>query len=163
MRPRVNTEKRINQYSLGTVSGSTTVSRNIVTAVAVQDINTIPEVANGTIVSAVYLEIWWMTGSAQPGFGNLILEKTSSGASSITHADALVLNAYPNKKNIFYTTQGLIGDSNTNPVPIVRQWFKIPKSKQRFGLGDQLSVSITNIDPTSDIEFCGLAIFKAQN
>ncbi len=162
MRPIVNTEKRIQQYSLSTVSTGTTVNRTIASAVALNDVNTATEVPPGTRISAVYVEIWVQSEGAQPTFGNLIVEKLPSDLPAIDNASALAMNDYANKKNIFYTTQGLIGDANSNPIPVIRQWIKIPKSKQRMGLGDKLSLSITCIDVVTDIEFCGLAIFKAQ-
>ncbi len=163
MRPIVNTEKRIQQYSLSQALPAETIARVIASAVAISDVSTPTEVPPGTRVSAVFVELWVQSSGQQPVFGNMIIEKVPSGLSSISNTEAQSMNSYPNKKNIFYTTQGLIGDANANPIPIIRQWIKIPKSKQRMGLGDRLVMSVTNLDPSGDnIEFCGLAIWKAQ-
>jgi len=59
-----------------------------------------------------------------------------------------------------YTTQGLTSEQNANAVPIIRQWFKIPKGKQRFGLGDQMVLNISAAQ--EGVENCGMFIFKEQ-
>ncbi len=55
-------------------------------------------------------------------------------------------------------TQGVFGDKFTNSVALVRQWFKIPKGKQRFGLGDQLFVTAQSTG--QDFQLCGFATYK---
>ncbi len=79
----------------------------------------------------------------------------------MTTASMAALHDYANKKNILFTAQGLLTPTDGGQVPVVRGWYKIPKGKQRFGLTDQLFVSIRNNNATSiDINFCGLAIYK---
>ena len=80
-------------------------------------------------------------------------------APNATLSDITSMNSYANKKNILYTTQGVLGDTNSNPIPAMRGWFKIPKGKQRFGLGDKLNLNITSL--TADgMENCGIFIYK---
>ncbi len=107
------------------------------------------------------MELWVMAAGAQPGATTVIVEKLPGPATNISAGDMANLHDYNNKKNIFYTTQGLVGDSNTNPAPLIRQWIKIPKGKQRFGLNDRLNFTILGL--VDDIEYCGLSIFKAYN
>ncbi len=102
--------------------------------------------------------MWLLAGSQQPGSFQLTLEKISSNAPDMTHNDSTLLHDYGNKKNILYTTQGLVGDANTNPSPLLRQWFKIPKGKQRFGLGDKLNLNLSSF--AENITSCGVIIYK---
>lgn len=79
---------------------------------------------------------------------------------AMTFTNSATLDSYSNKKNVLYTTQGLTPDANGNPIPFVRQWFKIPKGKQRFGLTDSLVLNISaNVE---DVTHCGLMIYKEQ-
>ncbi len=141
-----------------------------VTAAAIKEIvianaETLPVVANandiraGAVVKAVWCEMWISGDSdtAQSTF-NITVEKTSGAPTPMTFAQSVALTAYPNKKNILYTTQGLIGANESNAVPILRQWIAIPKGKQRFGLGDQLIMNIASI--TGATRGCGIFIFK---
>ena len=107
--------------------------------------------------------MWYLGSSAQPVFHVSTVEKLTSGASEMTSVQASLLNEYPNKKNIFQTSQGLIGDANTNPIPVFREWIKIPKGKQRMGLGDKLVLNIAaRGEAANDIEVCGFYIYKEQ-
>ncbi len=70
------------------------------------------------------------------------------------------LGTFDNKKNILYTTQGLApNDGVGQPVAVIRQWFKIPKSKQRFGLGDKIRLAIASRGD-GVITYCGFATYK---
>ncbi len=117
------------------------------------------DVPVGAVVKAVYVELWTNTSSAQVGSQQALVAKfpANSGITFANHGD---LNSYENKKNIFYTTQGLSGDSNSNPTPIIRQWIKIPKGKQRIGLGDKIQLSVASF--LEDLSLCGLIIYKVQ-
>ncbi len=158
MRPKVHTEKHIVQHSVTNVSfGSTT---NLVIVDAQAEPTGITQVREGAIVSAVYIELWIAGTDAQPSSVSVNLEKKLSADPPMSNAQAITLNNYPNKKNVFYITQGLVGDSNSNPIPFVRQWFKVPKGKQNFGLLDRLILNITGL--TNDIDFCGVFIYKEQ-
>ena len=88
-------------------------------------------------------------------------EKISSGGPLMTQPDTVTLNDYPNKKNILKTSQGVIGDANTNTTPVFREWIAIPKGKQRMGLGDRLMLNVSCLaEAANDLEICGMFIYK---
>ncbi len=79
---------------------------------------------------------------------------------AMTFTNSATLDSYTNKKNLLYITQGVSPDANGNPVPVLRQWFKIPKGKQRFGLADALILNLSaNVE---DMTHCGVFIYKEQ-
>ncbi len=77
----------------------------------------------------------------------------------MTLAQSQNLGAYPNKKNILYTTQGILADANDGgpTIPLIRGWIKIPKGKQRMGLDDRIVVNITAVGA---LRLCGISTFK---
>ncbi len=159
VKPTVNSEKHIIQHSLQTVTGQTI--SNILVLNVNNALGSGTAVRVGAIVKAVFVEIWVMGSSSQPVVQTLTVEKVPSNAPNLTQVQGQDLNEYPNKKNILYTTQGLVGDANSNPIPVVRQWIKIPKSKQRMGSGDSLFINVSAIgEVDQDLEICGLSIFK---
>ncbi len=117
------------------------------------------EVAEGSIIKAVFIEMW-LQNSANDGHSVMTLEKTQSGSVGPAFANMADLDSYLNKKNIFFTHEGLTSNDGVgNPIPVMNSWFKIPKSKQRFGLGDGLRLSISN--PSSNtLNRCGKTIYK---
>ena len=161
MRPVINSEKRIVQVTLATAGVGVVAVANIVNAQQDPSASSPAAVRAGTIVKAVYAEIWLIGASSQPPTATAMILKTPAGASAPDATEMTDLNGYTNKKNILEMHQGLVGDANTNPVPFFRGWIKIPKGKQRFGLGDQLRFVIKSI--TEDTNFCGVFIFKAYN
>ncbi len=131
----------------------------LVTSVAVADKNTPTEIEEGAIVKAVFVELW-VIGSTSNQFFTIIVVKDPSGLGGISFAGMTDLNSHTNKKNILYTTQGLASnDGIAQPIAILRQWIKIPKSKQRFGLGDKLRLVIASRGD-ANIVYCGFATFK---
>ncbi len=161
VRPVINSEKKIGQYSVTTVMSGIVSTTNIVSAVA-SPTGAAASVAVGSIVKAVFVELWFNTSANQPGSLVAILEKLPGSSTNVTAVDMAALNDYTNKKNVLYTTQGFVGDANANPTPFFRGWFKIPKGKQRFGLNDRLQFSVF-ANSSEDLEFCGLTIFKVYN
>ncbi len=132
----------------------------IVDAVAQNVVSAVQDVVEGSLVKAVFLE-YWVKSTASAGTDTkfqLSLEKTSSGAASIAFAAMNTLMGYENKKNILFFSQGVLGDLTTGSIPVVRGWFKIPKGKQRMGLGDTITVSISATG--ADIDTCGFATYK---
>ncbi len=117
-------------------------------------------VKEGSIIKAIYIEFWLASNEASGSESQFVLtvEKKRDLEPDMTNAQALALNAYPNKKNILYTTQGII-NSNTGSgaVPVIRQYILIPKGKQRFGLDDQLLV---NIAAVGSLQACGITTYK---
>ena len=118
------------------------------------------EIDAGTIIKAVYVELWISSQANNVGQMNAIVSKATQNA-GISFANMQNLHSAPFKRNIFYTTQGLTPDSNANPTPFIRQWIKIPKGKQRFGVGDTLVLTVGNLNPTTDIDMCGFMLYKA--
>ncbi len=145
-----------------TRSQVSTVARNledIVLSVESTVANQVDEISEGAIVKAVYIELW-ILDSANDGSFVITVTKYPGTAPGMTFAESNSLGTYENKKNILYTTQGLSANNGVgNPVPIIRQWIKIPRSKQRFGLGDRLRICIAN-NGLNNLEYCGFATYK---
>ncbi len=117
------------------------------------------QVVEGSVIKAVYVEMWLLAGSQQPGSITVTLEKLIGSSTTMTFLESSQLFTYSNKKNILYCTQGITPDANGNPIPFLRGWFKIPKGKQRFGLNDRLLLNISaNVE---DCTFCGQFVYKA--
>ena len=161
VRPVINSEKRIVQIPIATVVMGSTANVNIVRVEQTVSSTNPTHVSAGTVCKAVYLELWVVGSANVTSSVAIIAYKLVSEAASPDAADMVALNAWGNKKNIFETHQGVIGDQNTNPVPFWRGWIKIPKGKQRFGLGDTFKITIAPF--SGDVQFCGVAIFKAYN
>ncbi len=118
------------------------------------------EVLEGSVVKAIFSE-YWFKSDAVAGTGTkfqLVFEKVPSGANGINFTQMNNLSSYPNKKNILYYTQGVVGDLTTNSIPMIRNWFKIPKGKQRMGIGDQIIVSVSTTGAAADV--CGFSTYK---
>ncbi len=159
MKAPIHSTKHYVQISLSTVTTGATLATDLVLGVNVSDKNTTLEVEEGALVKAVYLEIWAI-GSSSNQFFTAILAKFPSGQNAASVAEMAALGDWENKKNILYTTQGLASnDGIAAPIPIIRQWFKIPKGKQRFGLLDRLRFQIASRG-SADIIICGFATYK---
>ncbi len=160
MRPVLNSRKHIIQKSLTVVEEQTANSTVIVNAIQAQATNP-QHVVVGAVVKAVFLEYWLLGESAQPCTATWIIEKIPASAGAVDQTEMQDLQDYVNKKNVLKMGQGIIGDSNSNPIPIIREWVKIPKGKQRFGLGDTLQFTVSCIGSTDNgLEICGFALYK---
>ncbi len=158
MQPVINTEKHLIQNSFFTVASGAISAVTISSAVAAPSAR--QEVREGAKISAVYLEYWVTTDDATIGTTIVTFEKIPANAPAMTTANSALLNDYPNKKNVFYTHMGLTGNNVTYPMSVVKGWFKIPKSKQRQGLGDKLVVNFHG--QSNGINVCGIGIYKEQ-
>ncbi len=159
MRPVIKTTKHYNQFSPTTIASGALSNFDVLEAVAVPDISTAIEVEEGSLVKAVFLEVWLASDDSLKTSFQVMLEKVPAGATAITFTQANSLGSYPNKKNVLYVTRGLApGDGFGNPAPILRQWFKIPKGKQRMGLGDKVTMSISAI--ANGVQWCGFMTYK---
>ncbi len=162
MRPRVSTVKHIVQYALTTVPVTTVNVMEVVDAVSKsQTRSTTSEVDEGAIISACMIEVWLSNAGSGSGQFTMIIVKLPSGVSEPSTSEMLNLQGYDNKKNILFTTQGVIKDGVVQSVPISRGWYKIPRGKQRFGLGDKLVVALSTVGEA--IDRCGVAVYKEQN
>jgi len=114
------------------------------------------DVRVGAVIKAVFIEIWAASATANltiiSAFGKL-----PTGSAAPTFAEMLTLSAYAGKKNLLETHQGL-APSSGNVVPMYRHWIKIPKGKQRMGLGDVIGVTIAAVGATMTV--CGIFVFK---
>ncbi len=161
MKPVIKTKKHIFQISQSTVSQAAVV--NTIFLEAEEGTGTTPRVVEeGAIVKACYVEFWISQDSASVvGSYTCILAKIPGIGIVPTAADLAALHDWDNKKNIFFTAQGLLTPNDGGQVPILRGWYKIPKGKQRFGLNDRMVVSLRNNNATAiDQNFCGVCIFK---
>ncbi len=160
VRAVINSAKRVAQYPLATVTGNMFAANTIAVVRQSPDLSVATQVAVGTVIKAVYVELWINAGGMNIGSVVTTVEK-SIAESVMTFGDSTNINGYVNKKNIFEIHQGSTAEQNANPVPFFRGWIKIPKGKQRFGLGDSLLLNISAL--ADDVQFCGVAIFKAYN
>ncbi len=132
----------------------------IVESVAVAAKNAPKEVEEGSTVKAIYFEHWLKAGEAS-NLGSFVaaIYKVPGGGATFTFAQMAALNDVANKKNILYTTQGLMNINSGSATNFIKGWVKIPKSKQRFGLGDLLVLTISAA-ATIDLDHCGFATYK---
>ncbi len=161
MKAPIQSRKHIFQISQATVGQAAVVVTTI--ASAIEGARSQPQhIAEGAIVKACYLEFWVSQDSASiVGSYTLTIEKVPGAGTLPNTGDLAALHDYDNKKNILFTAQGLLTPNDGGQVPVVRGWYKIPKGKQRFGLGDLFVITIRNNNATAiDINFCGLAIYK---
>ncbi len=158
MRAPIVAQKHYVQISRSTVA---TVSANVevmVQGVQSTTADTVLEVAEGSVVKAVFVELW-IENSANAGSFGVGLEKVQQ-LGTPTFVNYSALGTYINKRNILYYTQGLPpNDGVGQPVPIIRQWFKIPKGKQRFALGDRLVIVVVNFGADT-LSYCGFVTYK---
>ncbi len=161
MRAVVKSKKHIVQVSQGTVSQAAVVSTKLIESQEATS-STPSAVEEGAIVKACYVEFWVSQDSSSVvGSYTIALVKNPSGLTGPTTTNMAALHDWDNKKNILFTAQGLLTPNDGGQVPVLRGWYKIPKGKQRFGLGDELKLTIRNNNATAiDINFCGLAIYK---
>ncbi len=159
MRPVVNTEKHIVQETFSTTAVGVIDPISVLNTVAVPTSSAL-EVREGAKVSAIYCEFWLTTDDATQGSFVVTIEKKPAGVANMTAAQSANLNAYPNKKNIFFTKMGLVGNSTQMPVNVIAGWIKIPKGKQRFSLGDSIRFNL--LAQSNGTNHCGFFIFKEQ-
>lgn len=159
MKPQIHSEKHVQQYTVTTVGLGAIGQANPVLTVASADADAVNEVVYGTTVKAIYLELWVTSDDAAQGSAVISVEKRTGSSTAMTYAQSIALNSYPNKKNVFFVTQGLTPTNVGTPTPFFRGWIKIPKGKQRFALGDSLTINLSGI--SNGINYCGLCIYKA--
>ncbi len=161
MRPVIKSKKHVNQISQGTIAQSAVVITGIIEAL--EATSTSPSVVEeGAIVKAIYFEYWLGNASSTVvGSYTTIVVKLAGGFNQPDAADVAALHDYTNKKNILFTSQALVPPTDGGQIQVLKQWIKIPKGKQRFGLGDKIQIVTRNNNSTSvAINFCGLAIYK---
>ncbi len=159
VRPVVHSVKHYVQLPINQIGFGTRENNIIVNALERSAVNAAFEVAEGSILKAVYFEMWLQN---EGNLGEFIatITKDPEGSTGPTFAEMASLFTFTNKKNVLWSSQGLTSnDGVSGPVNIIRGWVKIPKSKQRFGLGDRINLNIANVS-ASDLVRCGLTIYK---
>ncbi len=159
MRAPIHSVKHYVQTSLTTVAASAIDTTVLVEGVQVASINAVHEVLEGATVKAIYIELW-VLGTSASATVIVTLAKFPSGQTPFSTTEMAALGNANNKKNILFTAQGLASnDGIGNPIPIMRGWYKIPRGKQRFGLGDTLELQVFAQQAVS-LEICGMATYK---
>ncbi len=161
MRAPIHSRKHYVQLSQGNIAQAAILNTTLV--VGIEGASATPsQVSEGALVKAIWLELWVNQDSATVvGSFTAAIVKLPGGVNALTVADMAALHDYNNKKNIFYTTQGLSPPTDSAMFMAFKGWIKIPKGKQRMGLGDAIQLSIFNSNLTAiDINFCGIVIFK---
>ncbi len=132
----------------------------LIQGVAQTGVVNVQDVVEGALVKAIFIEYWVKSfaGAGTDVKFQVCLEKVPAGATSVTFAQMNTMMAYPNKKNVFFFGQGVLGDNSTQAVPVIRQWFKLPKGKQRFGLDDVLMLTLSAT--SAALQNCGFATYK---
>ncbi len=120
------------------------------------------DVSEGSLVKAIHLDYWVLSNGATATNTQFVsvLEKVPSNQAAITAAQIVNLGAYPNKKNILNSFQGNMGAAvdGQSVIPFMQGWFKIPKGKQRQGLGDRIVLSMAAVG--QEVAVCGLSTYK---
>ncbi len=160
MRPVISSVKHYVQISLSTVSASTALTTTLIQGVELGNVSagSSTEVPAGASIKAIFVEIWIRSTELTPGTVLVSLVKTPTNQ-GMTFTESVALHTYDNKKNVLYHTQGLTNENSTGAIPFMRGWFKIPKGKQRFGLGDKLILQIAS-QAAIDNVICGFATYK---
>ncbi len=159
MKAPIHSRKHIVQFPFDQIATGTSQNNLLVESVAVTAKNTPREVEEGAVVKAVWIELWTQN-SANDGHEVVVLSKQTDLGLGPTFAELATLDTWTNKKNILFTHEGLSSNDGVgNPVRVMYQWYKIPKGKQRFGLGDTLSLSLSN-PSSNNLNRCGVCIFK---
>ncbi len=158
VRPMVHSTKHYVQQSIGTVVVGTNEDVNLANGVAVSAKDTVDEVEEGSTIKAIYVELWIRSAATSAASFVFIICKRPSSTNFPSDAEMAALGNWDNKKNILFTSQGLTNDVDANAMNLIRGWIKIPKSKQRMGLGDKLSWHLRTVGQS--INFCGFCTYK---
>ncbi len=158
MRAPIHSIKHYVQISLTSVLAGAVDTTVLIVGTPTQNLNVVDEVIEGAIVKAVYIELW-IIGASSNATAIVALTKFPAGLTGFTAAQMAALGIANNKKNILFVSQGLTSnDGIAPPVNVMRGWYKIPKSKQRFGLGDTLELQV--FAQAQDQQICGFATYK---
>ncbi len=158
VRPMVHSTKHYIQQSIGTVVVGTNEDLLFAQGVDTAAKTALNHVEEGSSIKAVYIELWIRSAATAAASFTFIICKRPSGTNSPSETDLAALGNWDNKKNILFTSQGLVNDVDSSALNLYKGWVKIPKSKQRMGLGDQLSWHLRTVGQS--INFCGFVTYK---
>ncbi len=157
----INTNKHFVHLVRTVVATGTMLNVVVVNSVVAPAAAATNQVTEGSVIKAIFFELWMhsnvTTGGTTTAF-NVTVEKRPANAAAMTNANASNLQSYANKKNVLYTTQGVLGPDAAQAVPLLRQWIAIPKGKQRMGFEDDVVLNINSI--TGALSVCGITIYK---
>jgi len=136
------------------------LTHSVVIAVAKGAARALPSnVEEGAVVKAVHLE-YWICGTLDAATSQFafIVYKLPAGQVVADATDMANLGSWDNKKNILFSSQGVLPEGESSQsIPVIREWIKIPKGKQRFGLNDSFRVTFFSV---GTLQVCGLATYK---
>jgi len=158
VRPTINSNKHYVQISLATTLAGAAATNQFAVSVDAPLANTSNEVRQGSVIKAIFVEIWVRTNDTSAGTALLSVYKKTSADTVMSFAQQISLHTYPNKKNVFYHTQGLTNVNTSQATALFRGWIKIPKGKQRMGLSDALCMTISA--QALDQNWCGFITYK---
>jgi len=120
--------------------------------------STTGDVDEGAVIKAIHLE-YWLNGTDNQDTSQFtfIAYKLPAGQISPDSTEMLNLQSWNNKKNILFSSQGVLAKDGAQSIPVIRNWVLIPKGKQRFGLGDRFEVAALAV---GTLQFCGIATYK---
>ncbi len=159
VRPMVHSTKHYVQKSIATIVAGASENIILVNAVDVGSKSNSTNVEEGNSVKACFIEMWLRSSEASPGSFVAALYKQPGTGVAFTSGQLAAMHDSENKKNVLWFGQGLVNDQDSDALGMLRGWYKIPKSKQRFGLGDQLVLSIF-AQGAIDMVRCGFATYK---
>ncbi len=162
MKAPIVSRKHYTQNTEFSIASAAVTVQSIVTGVAVQDVNSASEVTEGSMVKAIYIERWLQGKHASAASSYVLLVEKSDDSGVPSFTNMTTLDAYFNKKNVLFVSQAILAPSIGNPTPVLRQWVKIPKGKQRIGLGDNIRVAIAAIG-SNDLLGCGFSVYKSYS
>ncbi len=159
MRQIIQSVKHYAQHSLAAVAAGAIAKKDLIKGQENADVTSAVDVVQGSIVKAIYIELWVHSDDAASGTVIFTVEKRGGGQPAMTTTQIAALHTYPNKKHVLYTTMGLIPNNVTYPWSVFKGWIKIPKGLQRFGLDDVLNWNL--FAQSNGLSFCGFATYKA--
>jgi len=158
VRPMVHSTKHYVQQSIGTSVPGTLTNTDVVVGVAVGNKNNVSECEEGSTVKAIYFEMWFRSAATAAASFTFIIAKRQDEAGAPSAAEMAALGDYTNKRNVLFTSQGLVNDVDADAMNVIRTWVKIPKGKQRIALGDHIFWTLSAIGQS--INFCGFQTYK---
>ncbi len=156
MKAIINSVKHYVHIPVAVVTSGARTSFQLVKATVAPATGAASEVREGSTVKAIYLELW-VSGVTADKTGNGLVMKVVGNSAVPSFAEMQNLGAYGQKKNILATHQGLM-PTGGNIVPLFREWIKIPRGKQRMGLGDFVFTIVSGT--ATNVNVCGFATYK---
>ncbi len=157
MRAPINSEKHYVNYNNVAVAASTLAVQQIATVTDNPASASSDDIRQGSVIKAVFIEMWYNSDDTALTSAVVSLEKVQRNT-NMTYTQSLTPGTYVNKKNILFMSQGNVPPNIQAGLPLLRGWFKIPKGKQRFGLGDELVLNSSGIG--NGLNMCGFMTYK---